>query len=121
MHRIVSLCAVAFAACVFRGGGQGDPALQSSNPYDIALPDGYRIEVVTERLDFPSGITFDENGTPYVIEAEPVTGPIALNEDQLIGQRVFFQKCNDESEISHDELGSLLDCLHVVEKADPKE
>ena len=39
------------------------------NPKDVALPEGYEIEVVARGLTFPTAITFDENGTPYVLEA----------------------------------------------------
>ncbi len=38
------------------------------NAADIALPPNYRIEPVAVGLTFPSGITFDENGRPYVVE-----------------------------------------------------
>jgi glucose/arabinose dehydrogenase len=36
---------------------------------DIALPEGYTIEPVASGLTFPTGVTFDENGVPYVVEA----------------------------------------------------
>lgn len=39
------------------------------DPGDIALPDGYRIEVVARGLTFPTGVTFDAQGIPYVVES----------------------------------------------------
>ncbi|SNB44673.1 sorbosone dehydrogenase family protein [Geobacter sp. DSM 9736] len=55
------------------GGGKitelpemGERAL---NPADIALPEGYAIEAVATGLTFPTGVTFDESGMPYVVEA----------------------------------------------------
>jgi glucose/arabinose dehydrogenase len=52
------------------GGGQTDfkPPRQT-NPSDIALPAGYRIEVVASGLTFPTAVAFDGQGTPHVIEA----------------------------------------------------
>ncbi len=39
------------------------------NPADVALPRGYRIEAVATGLTYPSGITFDDSGTAYVVES----------------------------------------------------
>ena len=39
------------------------------DPRNIAVPAGYRIEVVANGLTFPTGITFDEDGTPVVVES----------------------------------------------------
>jgi glucose/arabinose dehydrogenase len=36
---------------------------------DVALPSGYKIEPVAAGLTFPTGVTFDEQGVPYVVEA----------------------------------------------------
>lgn len=59
-----------FPAVPSRGGGQTEfqppRAVETS---DVALPDGYRIEAVATGLTFPSGVAFDEEGLPYVIEA----------------------------------------------------
>jgi glucose/arabinose dehydrogenase len=59
------------AACRSEPGGGGQTEVTSGppNPADVALPAGYRIEVVATKLDFPAAITFDEAGTPYVLEA----------------------------------------------------
>lgn len=54
-----------------KGGGQigYDPDIRKIDTTDFALPDGYAVEVVATGLTFPSGITFDGQGRPYVIEA----------------------------------------------------
>ncbi|UFS71460.1 PQQ-dependent sugar dehydrogenase [Geomonas sp. RF6] len=39
------------------------------NPDDVAVPEGYQVEVVATGLTFPTGVAFDEKGTPYVVEA----------------------------------------------------
>ncbi len=39
------------------------------NQADIALPSGYFVEAVATGLTFPTGVAFDERGTPYVVEA----------------------------------------------------
>jgi hypothetical protein len=52
------------------GGGKTtfSPPRQT-NPADIALPDGYKIEVVAEHLTFPTGVAFDDSGALYVVES----------------------------------------------------
>jgi glucose/arabinose dehydrogenase len=53
-----------------RGGGQTDAVSQRRvDISDVALPQGYTIERVAEGLSFPTGVTFDEQGTPYVVES----------------------------------------------------
>lgn len=52
------------------GGGQVSftpPRLVK--PTDVALPPGYRIEVVASGLTFPTGVAFDSAGVPHVVEA----------------------------------------------------
>ena len=39
------------------------------NPKDVWLPPGYRIEVVTQGLNYPTGVTFDDAGRIYVTES----------------------------------------------------
>ena len=52
------------------GGGQvEDVKPRKPAPEDVVLPEGYEIEVVSEGLTFPTAITFDEYGTPFVLEA----------------------------------------------------
>lgn len=38
-------------------------------PRDVLLPPGYRIEVVTTGLTFPTGIAFDGAGRAHAVEA----------------------------------------------------
>ncbi|HYG37144.1 MAG TPA: glucose dehydrogenase [Cytophagales bacterium] len=53
-----------------KGGGEiRDFNERKINVSHIALPEGYQIEYIAQGLTYPSGITFDEQGTPYVIEA----------------------------------------------------
>ena len=46
----------------FKGARQVDPA-------GVALPPGYRIELVAAGLDMPTGVTFDRDGQPCVVES----------------------------------------------------
>jgi hypothetical protein len=53
------------------GGGQrvdfdGERVI---NEADIALPQGYKIEVIATGLTFPTGIAFDEEGNAYITES----------------------------------------------------
>lgn len=53
-----------------RGGAQiSDKKERKINPEDIALPAGYKIEVVAKDLSFPTSVTFDEQNDLYYIEA----------------------------------------------------
>lgn len=58
---------------MLRSSGGGErvklPAGRFIDPGDIALPKGYTIEVVAKGLTFPTGITFDEAGDPFVTES----------------------------------------------------
>lgn len=67
-----------FGGCLFkaspsRGGGQladgaaNDP--RRARAADVAVPRGYRIEVVARNLTFPTGIAFGDGGKLYVVEA----------------------------------------------------
>ena len=79
MHATHKLLCAAFACAALTGcymlrpssgGGQtGFKAPREINAEDIALPAGYRIEPVARELTFPTSVTFDAQGTPYVIEA----------------------------------------------------
>ena len=52
------------------GGGETSfEGTRELDPTDIALPAGYRIEVVANGLTFPTGIAFDDAGGVYVTEA----------------------------------------------------
>lgn len=50
-------------------GGAGGAGITAPNPADIALPSGYKAEVVATGLTFPVGVTFDANERPYVVES----------------------------------------------------
>jgi glucose/arabinose dehydrogenase len=47
-------------------------------PADVALPDGYRIELVAQGLTFPTAVTFDDRGGVYVTEAGYSYGEVFL-------------------------------------------
>jgi glucose/arabinose dehydrogenase len=52
------------------GGGQTSFSGQRrADPADIALPAGYRAEVVATGLTYPTGVAFDDAGGVYVLEA----------------------------------------------------
>lgn len=52
------------------GGGQTEVAAQrQADARDVAVPEGYRIEVVATGLTFPTGVTFDAANVPHVVEA----------------------------------------------------
>lgn len=52
------------------GGGQADfEGTRVVRASDIALPAGYRIEAVANGLTYPTGIAFDEQNRPHVVEA----------------------------------------------------
>ena len=70
----VALLAFALSGCYIvrpsSGGGQTEfTPPRKLNPADVALPRGYRIEVVATELTFPTGVAFDAQGTPHVVEA----------------------------------------------------
>jgi glucose/arabinose dehydrogenase len=46
------------------------------NPADVALPAGYRIDVVATGLTFPAGVAFDEAGRPHVVETGYAYGEV---------------------------------------------
>lgn len=52
------------------GGGQTDfSPPRPVDPADVAVPAGYRVEVVATGLTFPTGIAFDDSGEAYVTES----------------------------------------------------
>src|SRR4051812_4858064 len=64
------LLSACFTARPSNGGGQFvQSAKRRVDPSDVAVPAGYRVEVVATGLDFPTGVAFDESGTPWVVEA----------------------------------------------------
>jgi hypothetical protein len=61
------------------GGLQNfEPVSRNIKPADIALPKGYKIEVVASNLTFPTGVTFDEDENVYVIESGYSYGELFL-------------------------------------------
>jgi glucose/arabinose dehydrogenase len=67
---LVLFLSACFPAVPSRGGGQTEfQPPREVDAADVALPDGYQIEVVATGLTFPSGVAFDDEGRPYVIEA----------------------------------------------------
>jgi glucose/arabinose dehydrogenase len=54
------------------GGGQvpaPQHAQRRTDPRDVWAPDGFHVDVVATNLNMPTGITFDDQGQPYVVEA----------------------------------------------------
>jgi len=79
-HRVVPVLAAVVAAtgillsCYAMRGSEGGGETSFNSPReivtgDIALPDGYRIEAVATGFTFPTGVAFDADGVPHVIEA----------------------------------------------------
>ena len=53
-----------------KGGGEIKPISERKiDGKDVALPEGYQIELVAQGLNYPTGIDFDEAGTPYIVES----------------------------------------------------
>src|SRR4051812_33786182 len=70
----LALLSLIFTSCyVMRPGhGGGKTAFDSSrkpDPKDVALPEGYRIEVVATGLTFPTAVVFDDTGGLYAVES----------------------------------------------------
>jgi glucose/arabinose dehydrogenase len=62
------------AQCYFMRGNSGgadlaEPAARRFTPGEIAVPAGYRAELVASGLTFPTGVAFDARGVPYVVES----------------------------------------------------
>jgi glucose/arabinose dehydrogenase len=55
------------------GGGDISAAVAAkdrvADPADVAVPPGYRVEVVANGLTFPTGVTFGDRGEVYVVES----------------------------------------------------
>jgi len=52
------------------GGGQTEfTPPRKLNPADVAVPRGYRVEVIASGLTFPTGVAFDDKGVAHVVEA----------------------------------------------------
>jgi glucose/arabinose dehydrogenase len=78
---VLALDVIALIGCFevgpSQGGGQTSFAPpRQVQPADVALPPGYRIEVVASGLTFPTGVAFDEAGRPHVVEAGYAYGEV---------------------------------------------
>ncbi len=74
LSSLLLLAALFLPACyALRGSaGGGQTAFtppREIRPADVAMPAGYRIEVVATGLTFPTAVAFDEQGRVYVLEA----------------------------------------------------
>jgi hypothetical protein len=68
---VIALMGGLFAGCG-HGGGQnvgGRDGERSFDAADVAVPAGYAIELVAGGLTYPTGIAFDAQGVPAVVEA----------------------------------------------------
>ena len=81
-------CAACFPFLPSQGGGQTafEPP-RKLDASDVAMPEGYAIEVVASGLSFPSGVAFDAAGRPHVLEAGYAYGEV-FTEPRLL--RVEF-------------------------------
>ena len=72
---IAALCALPLLSGCYgmqpsQGGGQTSFAPpRQTVAADVAVPAGYRVEVVATGLTYPTGVAFDASGRPHVIEA----------------------------------------------------
>lgn len=72
---MLAACALLLLSGCFRlfaGGGGGSTDFKPPrrvDPADVAVPEGYRVEVVATGLTYPTGVAFDDEGTPYVTES----------------------------------------------------
>jgi hypothetical protein len=69
---VVALCALTLGCFSWResqGGGEESESSRAIEAGDVALLEGYAIETVATGLTFPTGITFDEGGRPYLSES----------------------------------------------------
>lgn len=70
----LALAGGCFALRPSRGGGETEaPGTETAerllDTRDVKVPEGYRVEIVAAGLTFPTGITFDDDGTPFVVES----------------------------------------------------
>lgn len=72
-NTVIILCIFILQGCYgvrpSSGGAEANVTTRRVNPSDIALPNGYSMEVVATGLTFPTGLTLDEQGNLYVVEA----------------------------------------------------
>lgn len=80
---VLLLCSIAIQGCYTmlpsKGGGQISHIPERQvNPQDILLPDGFEVEAVSTGLTFPTAITFNDEGTPFVVESGYSYGEVFL-------------------------------------------
>jgi glucose/arabinose dehydrogenase len=104
-HALLACLVLAGATACFpfqasRGGGQTDfVPPRGLDPGDVAVRDGYVVEVVAEGLTFPTGVAFDREGRAYVTESgyaygEVFTTPRLLRIDAGGTHRVVAEGTN---------------------------
>lgn len=73
VYFLLGLISVSLVGCFKLRGHYGTKSYDSVNrpvnPSDILLPDGYTIEQIPGNFNFPSGITIDDKGNVYILEA----------------------------------------------------
>jgi len=77
------LLAAPLSGCYKLRGHYGGPKTFDSvartvNAGDVAVPSGYRVEAVAQGLTYPTGVAFDAQGTPYVLESGYAYGEVWL-------------------------------------------
>jgi glucose/arabinose dehydrogenase len=87
-HFILTFSFLCLAGCyrmrTSKGGGQSqNTEFRKIKLADIAVPAGYKIEMLADGFTFPSAVTFDAQGTPYVLETGYAYGEVWL-EPKLI-------------------------------------
>jgi glucose/arabinose dehydrogenase len=81
---VVIAAAGTLAACYWLrpSGGGGETQADGTRrvvAQDVAVPDGYVVEVVAEGLTFPTGVTFDDDNVPHVVESGYSYGEVWLD------------------------------------------
>lgn len=78
---LILLSCLVFSSCWKLRGHYGgaksyEPVARLLQPADVALPKGYKIEVVAQGLTYPTGLTFDDKGDIFVTEAGYAYGEV---------------------------------------------
>ena len=74
---LLALASACYAVRPSHGGAQADfDGPRAVRASDVAVPPGYRIEVVATGLRFPTGVAFDAQGRPCVVESGYAYGEV---------------------------------------------